>query len=128
LGLARKGISVNQAARLCGLAPATVHVWFERPEPMYLDFQTAWKRAKAELLESMAGLVIEAAVSGEWRAALAILERRDPARWARHPRPQPAPSAASSATIEFYTPGSEPQVGAMFRLPHNGRRGDEPTS
>lgn len=75
------------SARAAGVGVSTLYAWLERGRAEesgdYRDFLDAVDRAEAEAEVTLGLHVRRAAAEGEWRAALAILERRHPERWAR---------------------------------------------
>jgi transposase len=83
----RAGNYAEAAARSCGIAGSTYYRWLQRgalePAGIYKDFTEAIRRAEAEA-EVHAVAILRRAMSEDWRAALAYLERRHPGRWRRH--------------------------------------------
>jgi transposase len=82
----RAGNHVEPACRSAGIGPSTYYRWLERGEREregpYAEFRAAVRRAEAEA-EVHAVAVIRKAMTDDWRAALAYLERRHPGRWRR---------------------------------------------
>jgi hypothetical protein len=90
------GAFANAAAEAAGIAESTFYAWLQRGEAAqaaldrgqpvspeegrFLEFSQAIARASAEAEVAAANLLFEAA-SADWRAAVAWLERRHPARW-----------------------------------------------
>ncbi len=83
----RAGNYAEAAARSAGIAPSTLYRWLERgsqeTEGTHREFHDAVRRAEAEA-EVHAVAVVRRAMSEDWRAAMAYLERRHPSRWRRH--------------------------------------------
>ncbi len=69
----------TQAARKVGLAPSAVSMRKARD----LVFRAAIEAAEAGLELGLVAKIHKAAADGDWKAALAILERRFPERWAK---------------------------------------------
>src|SRR3954452_12107974 len=82
----RAGNYAEAACRAAGIAPSTFYRWLERgereQEGIYREFHDELRRAEAEA-EVHAVAVLRRAMPDDWRAALAYLERRHPARWRR---------------------------------------------
>jgi hypothetical protein len=82
----RAGNYFEAAARASGISPSTFYRWLELgaqdSEGIYRQFREQIKRAEAES-EVHAVALIRKAMPGDWRAALALLERRHPERWRR---------------------------------------------
>ena len=82
----RAGNYAEAAARAAGISPSTYYRWLERgaeeKRGIYRDFSDAVEQAEADA-EVHAAAVIRKAMSDDWRAALAYLERRHPERWRR---------------------------------------------
>jgi hypothetical protein len=66
------GNTKDDAARLAGIKPATFYEW-QAKNPEFAD---AVARACETVMPKLEQIVHGAALDGEWRAALAILERR----------------------------------------------------
>lgn len=83
----RAGNYAEASARSAGIAPSTLYRWLERgsleTEGAHREFHDAVRRAEAEA-EVHAVAVVRRAMSEDWRAAMAYLERRHPSRWRRH--------------------------------------------
>jgi transposase len=83
----RAGNYAEIACRAAGIAPSTFYRWLERGERetdgIHNHFTQAVRLAEAEA-EVHAVALVRRAMSDDWRAALAYLERRHPARWRRH--------------------------------------------
>lgn len=82
----RTGNYAEPSARAAGVAPSTYYRWLARGEReqagIYRDFHDAVRLAEAEA-EVHAVAILRRAMSEDWRAGLAYLERRYPARWRR---------------------------------------------
>jgi hypothetical protein len=82
----RAGSFPEPAARSAGVSPATYYRWKrlgrEQASGSYRDFVEAIRRAEGEA-EVHAIAVIRKQMPGDWRAALAYLERRHSERWGR---------------------------------------------
>jgi hypothetical protein len=83
----KAGNYMEAAARAAGISASTLYRWLERGENetagIYHDFCDAVRRAEAEA-EVHAVATVRRAMSEDWRAAVAYLERRHPTRWRRH--------------------------------------------
>jgi transposase len=81
------------AARSAGISEATFYRWMEEGRAAdsgpHHDFYEAVKRAEAEG-EALAVAWISKAMPVEWRAAMAVLERRFGERWGRREHPEQA--------------------------------------
>ncbi len=93
----RKGHAMNVAARLAGIGPTTFYTWLtkgkvspQNPDPprQFREFRECIKRAEAEAEDRLLTIVLAAAPSS-WQAAMCLLERRGPQRWARRERRAP---------------------------------------
>lgn len=83
----RVGNSLEVAAHHAGISRSTLQRWLslgreEEAEPRYRSFAEQVRRARADA-EYYAVAVLRRAMSEDWRAALAYLERAHPRRWAR---------------------------------------------
>lgn len=81
----RAGNYAEAACQSAGISPSTFYRWMERgerDEGIYRAFREAVKRAEADA-EVHAVAVLRKAMGGDWRAAVAYLERRHPTRWRR---------------------------------------------
>lgn len=85
----RAGNHVEPACRSAGISASSYYRWLERgreeQDGIYREFREQVERAEADA-EVHAVAVIRKAMPDDWRAALAYLERRHPARWRRHAR------------------------------------------
>lgn len=93
----RAGSYFAVAARAAGVSESTFYRWLARgaaePDGPYAGFRAAVLRAEAES-ELHAVVAVRRAAREDWRAALALLERRHRERWGRR---QPAEAAAEPA-------------------------------
>ena len=82
----RAGNYLEVACRSARISPSTLYRWLERGERegsgIYAEFAAAVRLAEAEA-EVHAVATIRSFMGEDWRAALAYLERRHPARWRR---------------------------------------------
>ena len=82
----RAGNYFEAAAQAAGISESTLYRWLQRgaeeKQGIYHDFREAVRRAEAES-EVHAVALIRKAMSDDWRAALALIERRHPERWRR---------------------------------------------
>src|SRR5947207_179013 len=85
----RAGNYPARAARSCGIAESTFYRWMEEGRGAergpYRDFYEAVRDAEAEG-EVHAVAILRKEMMSDWRAALALLERRHPERWRRRER------------------------------------------
>lgn len=83
----RAGNYLTVATRAAGIGMQTFRDWLKRGESSktadapYRDFRARVERARAEGEARMVSVIARAAQSGDWRAALALLEREFPDRW-----------------------------------------------
>jgi transposase len=84
--LLRQGATLEAASSASGVHRATLHDWISRgrqePHTAFGEFQRAVETALAQAETDLTARIHEAAQSS-WQAALALLERRFPQRWAR---------------------------------------------
>ena len=82
----RAGNYADAAAQSAGISPSTYYRWMARGEQeasgAFHAFREAVVRAEAEA-EVHAVAIVRRAMGDDWRAAVAYLERRYPARWRR---------------------------------------------
>jgi hypothetical protein len=85
----RAGNYPATAARASGIAESTFYRWMERgrieERGPYRGLYEAVKDAEAEG-EAHAVAILRKEMKGDWRAAVALLERRHPERWRRRER------------------------------------------
>jgi Homeodomain-like domain len=86
----RAGAIAEDAARATGVSRRTYHRWLQRGEaadapPRFVAFANAVRKTESEA-RIAAVTAITDAMPEDWRAALAYLERRYPAEWARTSR------------------------------------------
>src|SRR3954453_21116280 len=83
----RAGNYAEISARGAGISPSSFYRWLGRgerePDSLYARFAQAVRLAQAHA-EVHAVALLRRAMPNDWRAALAYLERRHPARWRRH--------------------------------------------
>jgi transposase len=90
------GSSQEGAANYAGINPDTFYTWMRRGsqgESQFSEFFDAVKRATGALEIELSSIVRGAAKSGNWQAAMTMMERKWPERWARREAPAPAPQA-----------------------------------
>jgi transposase len=90
----RAGNHLEVAARYAGVSRSTLHRWLaladQQPaDPRLEQFREAVEKAQADAEVHAVGVVRRSIAQGEWRAALAYLERRYPQRWRRREQVQP---------------------------------------
>jgi len=82
--ISETGCSVEGAAAACDLDPSTLYDWRSRGliegEGPFAEFSKALQRAREKSEPTLAACIARAA-KDDWKAALAILERRFPERW-----------------------------------------------
>jgi hypothetical protein len=83
----RAGCYPEQAAQEAGVSPSALYAWKARGEKEsdgpYHRFLLRLRQAEAEAELNAVKIVRSAIEDGDWRAALALLERRFPDRWRR---------------------------------------------
>ncbi len=84
-GTVRVGCYLDSAARVHGVAKATYHVWMKRGHEqkrgIYRDFVDALLEAQAQADERDHAIIANAAMKGEWKAAVEHLRLRNPTRY-----------------------------------------------
>ena len=92
LSAIRAGNYPAVAARAAGIAESTFYRWMEQGRAAergaHRAFYEAVKDAEAEG-EAHAVAILRREMKGDWRAAVALLERRHPERWRRRERREP---------------------------------------
>lgn len=82
-----RGVPCEIAAVACGISARTFYRWMKEGEDAkegeYWQFWQAITRARSIAECSLVGVVHGAAMSGEWRAAVALLERLYPSRYSK---------------------------------------------
>jgi hypothetical protein len=82
----RVGNYREAACRAIGISPSCFYNWLQRGEleerGIYREFLDAVTKAEAEA-EVFAVAILRRAMSDDWKAAVAYLERRHPAGWRR---------------------------------------------
>ncbi|MEM1182106.1 MAG: hypothetical protein AAGM22_27405 [Acidobacteriota bacterium] len=85
----RAGNYSRVAAEYAGISERTFYGWLRRGKKaksgLYREFWCAVQRAEREA-EVRAVAMIQKSMDGNWRAALAFLERKYPSRWGRKDR------------------------------------------
>lgn len=98
----RGGNTRSTAAHLCGVAPAQVTAWVTQglceDGPMSA-FAADVERAEAEAEAAMVRCLYEAAQDGQWRAAIAWLERARRGTWGDGDAPVPEQRTPIVATM-----------------------------
>jgi transposase len=84
----RAGNHLEVAARYAGISRPTLHRWLSEAredgaDPSLIELRAAVRKAEADAEVHAVGVVRKAIAQGDWRAALAYLERRHPQRWRR---------------------------------------------
>lgn len=74
------------AARMCGIPKSTFYYWLEKAKEsecaaIYRELLDTVEKAQAEAETRATEIILKAAESGQWKAALSLLERRFPQRW-----------------------------------------------
>jgi transposase len=97
----RAGNHLEVAARYAGISRPTLHRWLSEAredgaDPSLIELRAAVSKAEADAEVHAVGVVRKAIAQGDWRAALAYLERRHPQRWRRR-EPAAAPDAGAPA-------------------------------
>jgi len=81
IALAETGLTHKSICRICEIPKSTLYLWLSRgkgddaPQP-YRRFRSRFRAAKSVLEGKLAGVVIENAMLGDWKAASWLLERR----------------------------------------------------
>ncbi len=83
----RLGMSLKNAALAAGISESTFYDWLSKGEQAtrgrYAEFSEYIKESKAIAEQRHVGIIVKAAVKGDWKAAQFILERRFPEDWGR---------------------------------------------
>lgn len=100
-GVIKGGAYPSKAAVACGLSEATYYAYMARgraemarmaennqsrpkaSERLAVEFLEAVEQASAEIQSVMANRIVTAAMEGDWKAALAYLERTNREEWGR---------------------------------------------
>ena len=85
----REGNTILDAARSVGIHKATVNRWRvkgrgNKAPAKYRSFRQAVERAKADSKAELVARIYRASAL-DWKAAMAILERRHPGEWGKRP-------------------------------------------
>jgi transposase len=96
----RAGCTWECAADYASISRSTLHRWLARAgelnaDPRFNELRAELRKAEAEA-ELYAAAVVKRAMDGDWRAAIAYLERRHPERWGRR---------SAGAKLEHHQPG-----------------------
>jgi len=75
----RLGAKIKDACKYAGVDEGTYFRWINEKE----EFRELTQKALATATIRLVGRISKAADDGDWRAALALLERRDPEGWGR---------------------------------------------
>lgn len=87
--LLRAGNTVEIASQAAGISPETYYAWMNRgltdkpADKPYREFRSAVETARAESEAVLVTRIAKAAANGSWTAAAWLLERRNPAQWAK---------------------------------------------
>lgn len=99
----RGGNYLKPAAEAARVSEATFHRWMkagrEAKSGIQHDFYEAVKQAESEVELELAARILKAA-GEDWRAALALLERRHPERWGRRQSLEHTGAAGAPLTIK----------------------------
>lgn len=117
--LVAAGNNVDTAAAAGGISEAAFYSWMARgrkerdrlagssrakpkaSEAIYVEFLETIEKARAEAEARLVLLIHKAAQEPRtWQAAAWLLERRDPGKWGRPWRPQPAQAAEGKGALE----------------------------
>jgi transposase len=100
----RAGNYPEPAARAAGISASTYYRWIARGQQersgVFRDFAEAVARAEGES-EVHAVAVIRRAMTEDWRAALAYVERRHPERWRRQQTTELVTRPADEQTLDL---------------------------
>jgi hypothetical protein len=100
----RAGNYPEPAARAAGISASTYYRWIARgqqePTGVFHDFAEAVARADGEA-EVHAIAVLRRAMTEDWRAALAFVERRHPERWRRQQTTELVARPADEQTLDL---------------------------
>ena len=102
--LVRNGMPPSAAGERVGISRATLNEWIRRGEERddrpstsaYATFAIEIRSAEADFMASLIASVSEAALGGDWRASLALLERRFPGEFS--PRRTQPPEKTDTGT------------------------------
>ena len=101
--LVREGVPPSAAGERIGVSRATVNEWLRRGEDRddrpttcaFATFATEIRRAEASFLATCLAPITAAAQAGDWKASLALLERRFPNHFS--PRREATPERGEAA-------------------------------
>jgi hypothetical protein len=114
----RAGNHLEVAACYAGVSRSTVHRWLslaqaDGAEERLVEFREAVRKAEANAEVHAVGVLRKAIAHGEWRAALAYLERRYPQRWrTRHDQYGTGPGQHAQPTADLDT--NDPKARALL--------------
>jgi hypothetical protein len=101
----KEGAYLDVAAEAAGVSASTVRAWIRRVEqdpddcgPEFVEFHTAYKKARAEAELDAVRVVLNAAPRS-WQAAAWYLERTSPERWGRRQPSEPVDPANAPITL-----------------------------
>jgi len=132
--LIRLGVPLDAAAAHAGIHPATFHAWRAKGRKaksgLYHEFLDATKNAEG-VGEASLALIVRQAAQTSWQAAMTMMERRWPQRWARRVFKPDDPVGGTGITINFTRPAVDPAakgddlavVGDIGEKPGNGNGG-----
>ena len=83
----RDGNSPTISATLVGISPSTYFNWMSKgsnQEPRFMEFSESIKRAYAQSIANRVAHISREADSGNWRAAVWMLERMAPESFGKH--------------------------------------------
>jgi hypothetical protein len=130
----RAGYSHEAAAAHAGISVRTFYAWRSKGEQnkgrAYVQFLQNTEKAEAQGEGSLILLVRQAAATS-WQAAMTLLERRWPQRWARRIFKPDDPVGGTGIVINFTRPAVDPAakgddlavVGDVGEKPGNGNGG-----
>lgn len=122
--LVSDGVPLEVAAKASGISSRTYYRWFKRGEEaktgLYCQFWQSLTRAKASSEARLISVVTRAADNGEWRAAIALLERLYPDRYARHRQSRTGSQEAQSGPWRFVVGGDDGSGYRQYKRPDSG--------
>lgn len=111
--LIKLGVPLEAAAAHAGVSAATFHAWRAKGRKakagIYREFLDATKSAEGVGEASLALIVRQAAMTS-WQAAMTMMERRWPQRWARRMFKPDDPTANQSIVVNFHRPPVDPEA------------------
>jgi hypothetical protein len=147
--LMRGGNTIHASCHASGIGVSTYHHWMERGEAdeeagkdpgyetgqsPYLDFRDRVTRSTAES-EALLTKYVQSAAERDWRAAIALLERRFPERWSQKHEVVGKVEHGGTVTHQLELPEDAARIGEITEVmaeiavvPHpangNGSNGD----